>query len=453
MNKETKNKIVPILRFAAFNNDGEWNLEPFSEVYSFKPTNSFSRDDLNYDIGTIKNIHYGDIHTKFSTLFDIEGARVPFINPSLAIDNINLESYCIEGDIVLADASEDLKDVGKSIEIVNLNNERLLSGMHTILARQKESKLIIGFGGHLFTSDGIRFQIQRESQGTKVLGISGSRLRNIKIYYPKNKIEQQKIADCLSSLDDLITAENQRLEALKVHKKGLMQQLFPAEGETVPKLRFEEFRGSGEWEENSINELVLQNILFAPKDGNHGNLHPKSTDYVREGIPFIMASDLQNGKIDFSKCAYLRKEQADSLQKGFAKEGDVLLSHKGTVGEVVILKKIELPYIMLTPQVTYYRIKDKSKLSNQFLATFFFSELFQRKLKDAAGGGTRAYIGILEQGSLKIIVPYNILEQEKIADCLSSLDELIAAQEEKIMEFNLHKKGLMQGLFPNTNTL
>jgi type I restriction enzyme, S subunit len=218
---------VPKLRFAEFTDSGEWVFEQLGEVYSFFTTNSFSRDDLNYENGTVKNIHYGDIHTKFATLFEIIKERVPYINSEININKIKPESYCIEGDIVFADASEDLNDVGKSIEIVNVNNEKLLAGMHTLLARQKNQKLIIGFAGVLFKSDSIRRQIQRESQGTKVLGISSSRLEKIKIYYPKNRKEQQRITSSLSSLDELITVQAEKIAQLKMHKKGLMQGLFP----------------------------------------------------------------------------------------------------------------------------------------------------------------------------------------------------------------------------------
>lgn len=218
---------VPKYRFPEFVNDGEWVFEKFGKVYSFLVTNSFSRENLNYENGEVKNIHYGDIHTKFSTLFDITKENVPFINPDVHIEKIRQECYCKTGDIIFADASEDLDDVGKSIEIVNVNNEKLLSGLHTLLARQIEPKLITGFGGHMFFSDRIRKQIKREAQGAKVLGISGPRILNITVYYPKNKTEQQKIAQCLSALDDLITAQTEKIEQLKLHKKGLMQGLFP----------------------------------------------------------------------------------------------------------------------------------------------------------------------------------------------------------------------------------
>lgn len=218
---------TPKLRFKEFENDGEWIFDPLNQVYSFLVTNSFSRENLNYENGTVKNIHYGDIHTKFSTLFNITKEKVPFINSEVSIERIRQECYCQEGDIVFADASEDLNDVGKSIEIINLNNEKLLSGLHTLLARQIEPKLVVGFGGYLFQSNKIRSQIKKEAQGAKVLGVSGTRLSNIEIYYPKNKKEQQKIADTLSSLDNLIKEQADKIEQLKLHKKGLLQGLFP----------------------------------------------------------------------------------------------------------------------------------------------------------------------------------------------------------------------------------
>jgi type I restriction enzyme S subunit len=218
---------VPKWRFKEFEGDGEWVFEQFDQVYYFLVTNSFSREFLNYGNGTVKNIHYGDIHTKYSTLFDITKETVPFINLDVPIERIREECYCKEGDIIFADASEDLNDVGKSIEIVYVNNEKLLSGLHTLMARQLEFKIVTGFGGHLFLSNRIRKQIKREAQGAKVLGISGTRISGITIFYPQNHREQQKIAFCLSSFDELITAQSEKIEQLKLHKKGLMQGLFP----------------------------------------------------------------------------------------------------------------------------------------------------------------------------------------------------------------------------------
>ena len=223
--KEGKTK--PDLRFPEFRDAGGWEEKYLEELYSFQVTNSYPREKLNYKEGSVKNIHYGDIHTKFAVLFNIQNEIVPFVNPQVSLEKIKPQSYCIEGDMVFADASEDLDDIGKCIEVVKLNDEKLLSGLHTLLARQKRKKIIIGFGGYLFKSDFIRNQIKKEAQGAKVLGISIKRLSTISIRFPSKK-EQKKIADCLSSLDDLISAQTKKIEALKKHKKGLMQQLFPS---------------------------------------------------------------------------------------------------------------------------------------------------------------------------------------------------------------------------------
>lgn len=204
---------------------GAWEEKRLGDLYAFKVTNSFSRENLNYENGTVKNIHYGDIHTKFSTLFDIAKERVPFINEDISLDKIKIENYCIEGDVIFADASEDLNDVGKSIEVVNLNGEKLLSGLHTLLARKAGDFFHVGFSGYLFKSDDVRVKIQREAQGSKVLSISATRLVNIKISIP-SKPEQEKIAGFLGAVDEKISHAQAQLDALKQYKQGLLQQMF-----------------------------------------------------------------------------------------------------------------------------------------------------------------------------------------------------------------------------------
>ena len=107
--------------------------------------------------------------------------------------------------------------------------------------------------GGIFSDRGrIRSQIMKESQGTKVYAISATRLGNVEVAFPADEKEQQKIADCLTSLDELIAAQGRKVEALKAHKKGLMQQLFPREGETLPRLRFPEFRDKPAWDSRSL---------------------------------------------------------------------------------------------------------------------------------------------------------------------------------------------------------
>ena len=115
-------------------------------------------------------------------------------------------------------------------------------------------------GGYLFQSGRIRSKIQKEAQGTKVYGISPARLANIEIAYPGDKHEQQKIADCLSSLDEVIVAQGRKLDALKAQKDGLMQQLFPRVGEILPRFRFPEFRDAPEWEERKAGSLFANRV-------------------------------------------------------------------------------------------------------------------------------------------------------------------------------------------------
>src|SRR5439155_2547263 len=129
--------------------------------------------------------------------------------------------------------------------------------------------------------------------------------------------------------------------------------------------------------------------------------------------------------VDLSNCAFIRKEQADSLQKGFSRSGDVLLTHKATIGHTAIVGEIPSEYIMLTPQVTYYRVADRTRLSNFYLRQFFESSPFQSILMSMSGGGTRSYIGITAQLQLPVLLPPIKAEQEAIAEALSDADALI----------------------------
>jgi type I restriction enzyme S subunit len=159
------------------------------------------------------------------------------------------------------------------------------------------------------------------------------------------------------------------------------------------------------WEEKTIGQWVSSGFLAKPQDGNHGEIHPTKADYVETGVPFIMAADLMNGQVDTENCRFISKVQSDNLRIGFAKSGDVLLSHKGTIGRVAILST-DLDYVILTPQVTYYRSLDLSRLSAEFLYICLLSPQFQSAMNDIAGAGsTRAYIGITRQMDLKLAAP------------------------------------------------
>src|SRR5690554_1726808 len=431
-----KKKLIPALRFPEFKEDGEWEEKKLGEVFEFKSTNSLSREHLNYNAGTIRNIHYGDIHSKFSTLFNISHEDVPFINESALKSEIKEDNFCIKGDIILADASEDLEDVGKSIEIVELKDEKLVSGLHTLLARQKNNCFSLGFGGFLFKSNWIRKQIQREAQGAKVYGISAKRISKITLSSPTLP-EQQKIADCLSSLDDLLAAHNEKLELLKGHKKGLMQNLFPQEGERVPKFRFPEFENNGEWEEITLGNIC--NLVRGP----FGEALKKET-FVKEGYAVYEQSHAIHNEFNSFRY-YIDIENFSKLKRFSVKPGDLIMSCSGTMGRFAIIQQ-DFKMGIINQALLKLTVKDHN--SNIFVKFLMETENNQSKLlSQSAGGAIKNVVSVSQIKELSLLIP-SIPEQQKIASCLSAVDDLIKAETETIEALKAHKKGLMQGLFP-----
>lgn len=208
-----------------------------------------------------------------------------------------------------------------------------------------------------------------------------------------------------------------------------------------------------DWNFTTVSQLVHDGVLDKPLDGNHGNIHPKSGDFVSYGIPFVMANNIREGRVDLSNCSFIRKEQADSLKKGFSLPGDVLLTHKATIGNTAVVGDLPFEYIMLTPQVTYYRVADRTRLSNFYLRQFFDSAPFQSVLLSMSGGGTRSYIGITAQLQLPVVVPGSIVEQRAIAEALSDADALIESMEQLIAKKRSVKQGAMQELLTGKKRL
>jgi len=203
----------------------DWEEKRLGDFYGFKSTNSLSRDKLNYENGEIYNLHYGDIHTKFKSKFILLEENVPFIKSDVNLSGISKDKYCMRGDLVIADASEDYADIGKAIELVDLSGQKVLSGLHTLLARLSSKDIFIGYGAFVMACYSVRHQIKVIAQGTKVLGLSAGRVGNIKLPIPSVE-EQQKIADFLSAIDqkiDLVAAE---LVQAQMFKRGLLQQMF-----------------------------------------------------------------------------------------------------------------------------------------------------------------------------------------------------------------------------------
>ena len=194
-----------------------------------------------------------------------------------------------------------------------------------------------------------------------------------------------------------------------------------------------------------VKEAIEKKYIEKPLDGNHGNKHPKISDYVKSGIPFLMANNLKNGYVDLKNCNFITREQADSLDKGFAKNNDVLITHKGTIGETAILHT-DYEYVMLTPQITYYRANNKYLLP-EYLKAYFDSEVFQSNMKKiASSGSTRAYIGIIEQQKLELIIP-PIELQNKFAEFAKKIDKQKIEIQKSLEEIQKLEESLMSKYF------
>lgn len=428
--EEARPALVPKLRFPEFRGAKAWASEPMGEVYSFKGNNSLSRDKLNYVAGSVKNIHYGDIHTKFSTLFDITKELVPFINESEE-GIVRDENLCAEGDMIFADASEDMADIGKSIEVVSLNGERVVSGLHTILARRIGDRLALGFGGHLFKSGWVRTQIQKEAQGAKVLGLSANRMRNLRLPLPHAEAEQQKIAECLSSVDELMAAQARKVDALKTHKKGLMQQLFPREGETQPRLRFPEFQNAGEWGVRTIGEMfrLINGCAFKPED------------WKPSGTPIIRIQNLNDPSAEFNY------SQAPVPERNRIDSGDLLFAWSGTLGSSFGARVWNGPSGVLNQHI-FKVLMDEQQITLPF--SLLVLARVEEDIAKKTHGFKASFVHVKKSDLVKVelLLP-SLPEQQRIASCLSSLDALIAAETQKLATLKTQKKGLMQQLFPS----
>lgn len=244
--------------------------------------------------------------------------------------------------------------------------------------------------------------------------------------------EQQKIAECLSSLDELMAMQGRKLDALKTHKKGLMQQLFPHEGEAQPRLRFPEFQNAGEWEPKR-----LKDITDAVFDGTH-----QTPTYTPKGVPFYSVENLISGNANkfISRDDYLL-----ATKKNRPEKGDVLITRIGKIGysQVVTWDHEFSVYVTLAV------IKQSKDFNSHYLHYFMQSDFYQAKLR--AKSLPNAVPPKINLDSLRAteVLLTNEDEQQKIAACFSSLDELIAAETQKLDVIKVHKKGLMQQLFPS----
>lgn len=196
----------------------DWEVMTYGEIFTFLSTSTNSRADLS-NIGEYGYIHYGDIHTKFNNALDLNEFNLPRISSHLASS-----SFVENGDVVMADASEDYEGIGKSVEICNVGSKKVVAGLHTFLLRDKNKYMADGYRGYLHCIPAVKNSFDRLATGMKVYGLSKNNLAVVPVPVPSQK-EQTAIATILSDMDNELQALIQKLEKASALKQGMMQQL------------------------------------------------------------------------------------------------------------------------------------------------------------------------------------------------------------------------------------
>ena len=248
-------------------------------------------------------------------------------------------------------------------------------------------------------------------------------------------VEQQKVAECLSSVDDLIAAQARKVDALKTHKEGLMLQLFPREGKTQPGVRLPDFEVAANWEVKELEELAVRGSGHTPSKSK--------PEYYGGGIKWVSLADSK--RLDVGVISETETEISEQGIKHSSAvlhpAGTVLISRDAGVGKSAV---------MATPMAVSQHFIVWSchgeRLSNWFL--YYKLQVMKPIFERMATGSTIKTIGLPFFRALRISVP-GLNEQHRIADCLTSLDALITSESHKLEALKTHKKGLMQRLFPS----
>ena len=311
---------------------------------------------------------------------------------------------------------------------------------HVCIIRVKPDELSPFFlNQYLISHDGQK-QIDSFQAGGNRQGLNFEQIRSFLIPLPAVFAEQQKIAECLSSVDELMAAQARKVDALKTHKNGLMQQFFPRDGETQPRLRFPEFQNVGGWVVKPLGEVFQ---ITSSK-----RVH--ESDWTPTGVPFYRAREIVAlSKREPIQPLFISEElyAAYCKQTGEIREGHLLVTGVGSIG---------VPYLVKAGDRFYFKdgniiwLKNEGReLSGEFLHRLYETDYVQKQLKAMADVGTVATYTIDNAKRTLAAFPKDKREQQRIATCLSSLDALITAETQKHEALKTHKKGLMQQLFPS----
>jgi type I restriction enzyme S subunit len=402
----SKDKLIPEIRFPEFKNEGEW------------------------DKMTIEDIAISE-------------------SSSMALNKLELKSqgYPVYGADSIVGYIDEFQQNEKYISIVKDGSgvgrlnlcQRQSSILGTLACIKSKNEKQYHLDWIYYLLNKVDFTVYVKGAGIPHIYFSDFKKENVPVPKPK---EQQKIASCLSSLDEVIAAHSQKLELLKDHKKGLMQNLFPQEGEKVPKYRFKEFEKDGEWE---LKQLGVDKVIEIK--GRIGYRGYTIEDIVSKGDGAISMSPSnidENGNLNFEKSTSITWAKYDESPEIMLEDGFTVLVKTGSsYGKAAYINNL-IEKTTINPQLVVLKPK---KIDSYFLYLLVTNTSIQKQIQETVVGGA---IPTLSQDSIskfEVLVPKR-KEQEKIASCLLTLNQLIISQTEKIEQLKLHKKGLMQGMFP-----
>lgn len=394
-------KYIPVLRFPEFQNDGEWSMDTMENIFDIKNGYTPSKSNPSFwDNGTIPWFRMEDIRKNGHILSD----SIQHVTPA-AVKNAGLfPAYSI---IVATTAT-----IGEHALIIvdSLANQRF-----TFLTKRKsfDNKLdMMYFHYFMFIIDE---WCKRNTNAGGLLSVNMDSFKKLTIPYPSSLSEQKKIADCFVSIDKDIDATKRKLEQIKEHKKGLMQKLFPAKGKTLPELRFPEFQNDEEWIPRPLSDILNyeQPTPYIVEDDT----------YKKEGTPVLTANKgFILGYTDESHGIYNKLP--------------VIIFDDFTTDK----KYVDFPFKIKSSAIKLLTLKDGERDNLRFVFECMNNIVFEEKEHK------RYYIS--EYQHINIYVPSSLQEQNQIADILLSVDKQISEYDKKIKALELHKKGLMQQLFP-----
>jgi type I restriction enzyme S subunit len=263
--------------------------------------------------------------------------------------------------------------------------------------------------------------------------ISVTQFLSTSVWRP-GKAEQQKIAECLTSLDELIAAQARKVDALKKHKKGLMQDLFPREGETQPLRRFPEFQDGREWRKSSLKCVAYLRNGYAFK----------SAEYANDGSwQIITISNVQQGNLVIETTKRVAALPHDIQDHQILNLGDILISMTGNVGRVC---RVTFEGLLLNQRVGKLV---PAKIHDAFFYQVLQRDEFRTSMQLKAAGGAQGNLSAGDIMEYAFYIPTEFAEQQRIAACLNNLDDLITAEAQILDMLKAHKEGLMQQLFPS----